>query len=188
MRNWRQRLDPDGNLVFRRPTQWGDTEYAVGDAIPDDLRQNRKKLRMLWESERIELADYEQPPGAMPRPPYEPNFGEWEGRGQLFSAVDDEFWQYGIGAMAWFNEQESLFVVVPSDSERGFEGILLYSQHAPGNWAEFGDEVGWDGNIEEPTFKPSIASGEWHGFIVDGKLSAKGKDDDAQEEEEQEKG
>ena len=77
VRNWRQRFDPSVDFIFRRSTEWGGTKYEVGDVIPDDLKGNKKKLLLFWESRRIELARFDQPPGAMPRPPVAPELPDF---------------------------------------------------------------------------------------------------------------
>ena len=50
---------------------------------------------------------------------------------------------------------------------------VLYASHTPGDWSKPGDDVGWDGNLAQPTFKPSIRAGDWHGHITHGKLTSK---------------
>ena len=65
----------------------------------------------------------------------------------------------------------------------GFETILIYPMHQgksekypKGNWARPGDQNGWDGNLQRPTFNPSIDcsshgnGGGWHGYIVRGRI------------------
>ena len=52
------------------------------------------------------------------------------------------------------------------------EVMRLYVKHAPKNWAEPGDVVGWDGCIDHPTLSPSIKSDVtgFHGYLRGGKL------------------
>ena len=52
---------PEPGFIFRRPMAFGDVDYEPGDLIPDELQANRAKLRRFWESEVIELAEFEDP-------------------------------------------------------------------------------------------------------------------------------
>lgn len=93
-------------------------------------------------------------------------------------------------------ETRVLWLIVPIPDERAQEGSYgplagggelarLYpshegpsEKHPTGNWAAPGPVNGWDGNVDEPTFRPSIWVGGttdhpgWHGFLTKGKLSA----------------
>ena len=62
LRHWKQRFDPDAQFIFRRDIVWGTDSYKVGDAIPQALADNKYKLRNFWESETIELAQFDPPP------------------------------------------------------------------------------------------------------------------------------
>ena len=57
------------------------------------------------------------------------------------------------------------------------EHLMLYTNHAPNNWARKGNIAGWSGGLDRPTLSPSI--GVWnddetafvfHGFLEDGVL------------------
>ena len=58
------------------------------------------------------------------------------------------------------------------------EHLMVYTSHAQNNWAAPGEVMGWDGNLDAPTFSPSIgvlhgdgSSGyQWHGFLEGGTL------------------
>lgn len=92
----------------------------------------------------------------------------------LFPGIGPEFWAYGAGAMCWRmlvdndgNQHLGLYVRLPG--ERG--GCVLYPMHQEGNWAHPGNKPGWNGNWQQPTFKPSIVGDNWHGFITHGEIS-----------------
>jgi len=55
-RYWRQRLDPDIPMVFRRPVLWDGHTYQAGDSLPETLVARRDKLRSFWENQWIEHA------------------------------------------------------------------------------------------------------------------------------------
>lgn len=61
LRHWKQRFDPNAAFICRRPMEWAEKQYDVGDEIPEGLRENRTKLRLFWEAHRIELAEFEMP-------------------------------------------------------------------------------------------------------------------------------
>ncbi len=65
VRHWKQRWNPDADFIFRRVIKWGGKIFRPGDAIPTDLKRNRGKLRRLWDSQFIELANWP----AKPLPP-----------------------------------------------------------------------------------------------------------------------
>ena len=49
----------------------------------------------------------------------------------------------------------------------------IYTMTDGKDWTHPGDISGWDGNIERPTFNPSIWLSDrkgWHGYIQDGNL------------------
>ena len=58
LRHWKQRFEPGARFVFRRLTRWGDRAYQPGDPIPEDLQQNTRRLRAMWDARRIELAEF----------------------------------------------------------------------------------------------------------------------------------
>ena len=88
----------------------------------------------------------------------------------------DAFFAYGIGAMCWAHMEEplSLWFLAPcSMSEKGWEPARILTMTDGKDWTVPGDVSGWDGNIERPTFDPSIWLSDrkgWHGYIQDGNL------------------
>ena len=87
-----------------------------------------------------------------------------------------------MGAFAWSTDEKGrrvLWLRVPNAScKTGVEVLCLYPSRAPNNWAAPGDTNGWNGDVDQPTFKPSIQAGAWHGFLTHGELSAKSCDAD----------
>lgn len=63
LRHWKQRWDPNAAFVFRRVTDWDGTRFEAGDLVPEEFiaAVGRTKLRRWWESQRIELAEFEAP-------------------------------------------------------------------------------------------------------------------------------
>ncbi len=61
LRHWKQRFDKNAEFVFRRTKKWTGREYLPGDPIPEELAANPAKLRRFWESNMIELAEFEEP-------------------------------------------------------------------------------------------------------------------------------
>ena len=59
-RHWRQRFDPNGPFIWRRRTTFGPETYEPGDPIPDLLQAHKAKLRRFWESQWVELADFQE--------------------------------------------------------------------------------------------------------------------------------
>ena len=88
----------------------------------------------------------------------------------------DAFYAHGIGAMCWRrrHEQRALYFLAPCQhSSRGFTGATILTMTDGKYWTTPGDVSGWDGNLERPTFDPSIWLRDrkgWHGFIQDGDL------------------
>jgi len=91
----------------------------------------------------------------------------------FFPDTDKAFFEHGEGAMAWVHidkpENLALAVILPGDKTAS----ILYVRHAEGNWARPGPKNGWNGDRERPTFKPSIQSDAWHGFITHGEFTQK---------------
>ena len=59
LRHWRQRFNPNVDFIWRRRTPFGNQLYEPGDPIPKLLQENKAKLRRFWESQWIELAEFE---------------------------------------------------------------------------------------------------------------------------------
>ena len=101
--------------------------------------------------------------------------------GRMFEKRDPDFDVYGIGAMCWSHDEDGtlvLFFIAPRiptipGRERQQEYVRLYTTRDGENWRKGGPINGWDGNIDCPTFTPSIWLKDkkgWHGFIQDGNL------------------
>ena len=52
---------------------------------------------------------------------------DWVGRGKLFEDVGDEFYAYGVGAMAWcrFDGLRALLVLCPGPERRAEERLVV---------------------------------------------------------------
>jgi hypothetical protein len=61
LRHWKQQYDPNAEFVFTKPITYGPKKYKAGDKIPDELFDNKTKLRRFWESKTIELYAFETP-------------------------------------------------------------------------------------------------------------------------------
>ena len=61
LRHWKQRYNPNAPFIWRRRVLWGGKLTTPGDLIPDDLAANKAKFRRFWESQWIELAEFEAP-------------------------------------------------------------------------------------------------------------------------------
>lgn len=61
LRHWKQRFNENACFIWRRPTVFMGVPYNPGDKIPEELEQNKTKLRRFWESGRIELAEFDEP-------------------------------------------------------------------------------------------------------------------------------
>lgn len=61
LRHWKQRWNKHAEFVWRRPTVYLGVLHQPGDPVPEVLQQNPTKLRRFWESQRIELAEFEAP-------------------------------------------------------------------------------------------------------------------------------
>lgn len=94
---------------------------------------------------------------------------------QFFDDLGSDFWLHGPGAARWSTVKHKdgtgpytvLMVILPGNT-----GLhMLHVEHESGNWASPGPEVGWNGDYEYPSFRPSIqtnAGDGWHGFIKKG--------------------
>lgn len=83
-RHWKQRFEPGAKFIFRRGLTYGPKTYQPGDLIPDELQNNRKKLRLFWDSGYIELAEFEVAKSPKPESP-KPK----RGRGRPRKVVSD---------------------------------------------------------------------------------------------------
>lgn len=61
LRHWKQRFDKNAEFIWRRPITWQGKTVKAGDPIPQDLQDNKTKLRRFWEARVIELAQFEEP-------------------------------------------------------------------------------------------------------------------------------
>ena len=91
----------------------------------------------------------------------------------------DAFYACGVGAMFWrFDEGcRVLYFLAPpvgyKNPEVKFCMGRIYTMTDGKDWTVPGEVNGWDGNVERPTFHPSIWLRDrkgWHGFIRDGDL------------------
>ena len=80
------------------------------------------------------------------------------------------FFAHGVGAAVWGADEchRALYVILPGD--RAITRIFTMAEQ--GNWSAPGHRSGWNGDLERPTFKPSIGTPNWHGYITHGELSA----------------
>ena len=79
LRHWKQRYNKNAKFIFRRPIVFGGVDYKAGDPIPKELENNPAKVRRFWESQAIELAEFEAPNVATGQPEPEENTVEIEG-------------------------------------------------------------------------------------------------------------
>ena len=86
----------------------------------------------------------------------------------------EEFFKMGVGAYFWRVDLEGrrvLWLLTPDQRVKiKASPVVLYMEHAVGDWAQPGPVNGWDGDEEEPTLSPSIVAGPWHGFLRNGQL------------------
>ena len=61
LRHWKQQFDKNAGFVCRRSFKWDEIVTEVGDEIPEGLFENKAKLENFWESDWIELAEFEEP-------------------------------------------------------------------------------------------------------------------------------
>lgn len=103
--------------------------------------------------------------------------------GRMFRNMTDDyqaFFDYGIGAMCWQHDPEGrrelLFIAPAVDPDPGAKPWVLtaiYTSTDGKDWKNPGPVNGWDGNVERPTFNPSIwllNRKGWHGWIREGNL------------------
>lgn len=91
----------------------------------------------------------------------------------------DAFFEYGVGAMCWLFDKEGrrkLLFLAPDTGAENITGSIcveIYTETNGQDWKIHGDVQGWDGNLERPTFNPSIWLLDrkgWHGYIRNGDL------------------
>lgn len=61
LRHWKQQFDKNAAFVWRRRMLYRGTLTVLGDPIPEFLASNKTKLRRFWESQVIELAEFDAP-------------------------------------------------------------------------------------------------------------------------------
>ena len=69
LRHWKQRFNENAKFVWRRSVMWDGEAMQIGSEVPESLATNRVKLKRFWESEIIELAEFEEPDVLTGRPP-----------------------------------------------------------------------------------------------------------------------
>ena len=101
-------------------------------------------------------------------------------KGRMFSCLAADynaFFTHGVGAMCWGKNAEGqrvLYFLAPCpDAPKGWETARILTMTDGKDWTHPGDVSGWDGNVDHPTFHPSIWLSDgngWHGYIRDGNL------------------
>ena len=77
----------------------------------------------------------------------------------------------------WAREGDLVLLAYERDDDQTYEAAL-FTRHKADLWNERGLVGGWDGNVAEPTFSPSIlvcdneGNEVWHGFLKRGELVA----------------
>lgn len=61
LRHWKQQFDKNAAFIWRRRMLYRGTITVPGTPIPEFLANNRTKLRRFWESQVIELAEFDAP-------------------------------------------------------------------------------------------------------------------------------
>jgi len=61
LRHWKQRFDKNAKFIWRHNITWAGENVVPGDPIPKSLEDNPTKLRRFWQSNVIELAEFEEP-------------------------------------------------------------------------------------------------------------------------------
>lgn len=67
-RHWKQKFDRSAPMVFSRPITFLGERYNSGDPIPEALINNRTKLKLFWESRRVEYRDFNRSTGRKTKP------------------------------------------------------------------------------------------------------------------------
>ena len=60
LRHWKQKYDKNAKFIWSRDVVYSGQDFVAGDIIPDGL-VSPTKLRRLWESKWIQLADFDAP-------------------------------------------------------------------------------------------------------------------------------
>ena len=61
LRHWKQQFDPNAKFILRRGLKFNGEILEQGAPIPDELFNNKAKLRRFWESRTIELWEFDAP-------------------------------------------------------------------------------------------------------------------------------
>jgi len=63
LRHWKQQYDKNAAFVWRKSTTWNGVEFSPGDLVPAEIiaEMGPTKQRRFWESQFIELAEFEEP-------------------------------------------------------------------------------------------------------------------------------
>ena len=101
-------------------------------------------------------------------------------KGRMFECGNwDDFYAHGVGAMFWdiVKGVRVLYFLAPPVGEKNTECKFslgrIYAMTDGKDWTHQGSVSGWDGNLEQPTFTPSIWLNDrqgWHGWITKGNL------------------
>jgi hypothetical protein len=68
LRHWKQRWNKNAAFVWRKRIKYAGELTEPGSPIPEDLQKAPTKLRRFWESQTIELAEFEEPDVATGQP------------------------------------------------------------------------------------------------------------------------
>ena len=61
LRHWKQRFNLNATFIWRKSGIYMGQAFKAGDEVPQDLTSKPTKLRNFWESQWIELAEFEEP-------------------------------------------------------------------------------------------------------------------------------
>lgn len=61
MRHWKQQFSTKAEFVWNKPVTWAGEQVEIGAPIPDELKEDRNRLRRFWEAHVIQLAEFEDP-------------------------------------------------------------------------------------------------------------------------------
>ena len=104
LRHWKQRFDKNAEFIWRRPITWQGKTVKAGDPTPQDLQDNKTKLRRFWEARVIELAEFEEPnvlTGQKQEPATFDYMAEWPGTPENVEVQALAMQQAGHDQEAW---------------------------------------------------------------------------------------
>ena len=92
----------------------------------------------------------------------------------IFKRISKEFWKYGTGAMTWrgaYRKDPYLMVLFPPfPGTTGPDNRSIYPFHNETDWSKSGEVLGWNGQIQYPSFYPTffVQNEQW--YIIEGRL------------------